>query len=452
MATTQQYAYLSERVYEEPNINKVYQAKDNNFYTAPDGHKYRVLENMSNPRTGYQGTIYQDMNSGEIIVAHRGTEHPKQDLRDALTDLSMVRSRTNAQEADAMRLVEHAKQFAQRQHQDNPNQPPPSVSITGHSLGATLAQITAYRSGLYGEAFNPYGAAAVHPKMPRGGLMFKNHFMAGDAVSAAANHYGSIEIRMTERSVHIIKDHSKSTLSKASDMLNEHSISNYTGSQGQNILRDEYALSRARVYHKEVEQFRNEVRHDRRMVGLLLNSGNAVATINEIHKLVKEDQQPHVPLNHQREEQRIMDDSKIYRNNSIGDIPQRLRSENEAIPPQYRQLHSQVDQHIRQLYQERAIPFSNGGENTVMSCTAQAYQRGFEKIDQIKVQDGEIALFTRQPFGYQVAQLNAMDAANTSVQTSLQQMNDWTQQMQVTQLAQVQNQSQGMSMAQRIIP
>ena len=45
MATTQQYAYLSERVYDEPDINKVYQAKDNNFYTAPDGHKYRVIEN-----------------------------------------------------------------------------------------------------------------------------------------------------------------------------------------------------------------------------------------------------------------------------------------------------------------------------------------------------------------------------------------------------------------------
>lgn len=53
----------------------------------------------------------------------------------------------------------------------------------------------------------------------------------------------------------------------------------------------------------------------------------------------------------------------------------------------------------------------------------------------------------RIDFGYQVAQLNAMDAANTSVQTSLQQMNDWTQQMQVAQLTQHQTQGQSISMA-----
>ena len=446
MATTQQYAYLSERVYDEPNVNAVY-TQNKPRYDAPDGHHYEILERASNPRTGYQGTIYQDMNSGEIIVAHRGTEHPKQDLRDTLTDLSMVRSRTNAQEADAMRLVQHAINHVQQYNQTHSEQLL-KPTITGHSLGGTLAQITAYRSGLYGEAFNPYGAAAVHPEMPAGGLRFKSHIMAGDAVSAGAHHYGSVEIRMTERSVPIIQDPHKNAISKASDMLNEHSISNYTGSHGQNILQDEHALSRARVYHQEIAQFRDDVRHDRRIAGLLLNSANPFSALSEIQQQLKEGKQPHEPQNHQRQEQQGVEDAKSYRNNSIGDVNPRLRSENDELPLQYRALHAQADQQIRHLFNEHGVPFSNGGENTVMSCTAQAYQHGFDKIDQIKVQNGEIALFTRQSFGYQVAQLNAVDAANVPVQTSIQQMNDWTQQMQVAQLAQ--NQSQGMSMVQRM--
>ena len=147
MATTQQYAYLSERVYDEPDINRVYREEDHNFYIAPDGHKYRVIENMSNPQTGYQGTIYQDVNSGEIIVAHRGTK----DGTDIGADIDMVRSKTNNQINDAMRLVEHAKTHAEQWHDKNPNQPYPALSTTGHSLGGTLAEVTAYRQNLHGE-------------------------------------------------------------------------------------------------------------------------------------------------------------------------------------------------------------------------------------------------------------------------------------------------------------
>lgn len=100
MATTQQYAYLSNRVYDEPNINAVY-THNKPRYDAPDGRRYEILEHASNPRTGYQGTIYQDMNSGEIIVAHRGTKGGK----DIGTDIDMLRSKTNHQIDDAMRLV-----------------------------------------------------------------------------------------------------------------------------------------------------------------------------------------------------------------------------------------------------------------------------------------------------------------------------------------------------------
>ena len=447
MATTQQYAYLSERVYDEPNVNAVYTDDKKYRYTAPDGHQYRVLENMSNSRTGYQGTIYQDLNSGEIIVAHRGTES----MRDVSVDIAMVQSRTNAQLNDAMRLTEHAKRYAQDYQQVNNLPHTPTISITGHSLGGTLAQVTAYRSGLYGEAFSPYGSVGLRLGVPHGGLEFKNHMLAGDAVNATSPHYGTVSLYETLHGVRVLTDPALNHIQKARALQDEHSISNFTSSKGHtNVLDDPQAQIRVKVYHQEIEQFRTQITHDRQVLGVVLHGGTNPVSLTKAAQHIQEEEQAQTP-NRQRQEAIIMErakeEMKLREHNSSTQIPHNQRSENETIPPQYRQLHSQVDQHIRQLYQERAIPFSNGGENTVMSCTAQAYQRGFDKVDQIKVKDGEIALFTQQPFGYQVAQLNALEAANIPVQTSLQQMNDWAQQMQVAQLAQAQNQSQGMSMS-----
>ena len=432
MATTQQYAYLSERVYDEPDINKVYQAKDNNFYTAPDGHKYRVIENMSNPQTGYQGTIYQDMSSGEIIVAHRGTKGSQ----DIATDIDMVRAKTNNQIDDAMRLVEHAKQHAKDYQQLNHLSHAPTLSITGHSLGGTLAEVTAYRQNLHGETFNAYGAVGMRgmPAYPITNSNVVNHVIATDAVSAANEHYGEVRTYARTRDIAALVNYGYGQYNPMPDnptplavgsLAASHSIQYFTSAG--NVLSNPQYSARAHEYNDMIQTYRHDV-HSRR------------DTIHEVFRAF--DHMPHQPPS-QMFQPKIWDDRPMHLPNPSGLIG----SEQETIPPQYRQLHSQVDQHIRQLYQERAIPFSNGGENTVMSCTAQAYQRGFDKVDQIKVKDGEIALFTQQPFGYQVAQINALEAANIPVQTSLQQMNDWAQQMQVAQLAQAQNQSQGMSMS-----
>jgi hypothetical protein len=47
-------------------------------------HEYRILDHHDNPRTGYQGTIYQRVDTREIIVAHRGTEFDREALKDGL--------------------------------------------------------------------------------------------------------------------------------------------------------------------------------------------------------------------------------------------------------------------------------------------------------------------------------------------------------------------------------
>lgn len=159
-----------------------------------DGVAFEVREHYDNPKTGYQGTIYQRKDTGEIVIAHRGTEFDREAKQDGLiADGGMVLNRVNAQTPEAIALTEQAIALA-RQYGTKNGQPAPEVTVTGHSLGGTLAQITAHRLNLRGEAFNPYGAVSLKYGVPEGGDRFTNHVMAGDTVSAASPQYGQVRM------------------------------------------------------------------------------------------------------------------------------------------------------------------------------------------------------------------------------------------------------------------
>ncbi len=191
--STDQYAELSDHSYKDIGVGVRPHGKEDQVTLK--GITYKILEHVSNPRTGYQGTIYQRKDTGEIVVAHRGTESPKKDLQDAITDADMVRHHHNQQVDDAIRLTQHALKIAIK------NDPPDPVTVTGHSLGGTLAEITAHKFKLHGETFNPYGAAGLDLHIPEGGTAVINHVLAGDAVSAASPHYGQVRIYATENDV-----------------------------------------------------------------------------------------------------------------------------------------------------------------------------------------------------------------------------------------------------------
>ena len=61
------------------------------------GHDYKVLAVRNNPVTGYQGTVYQDVRTNEIVVAHRGTAS----VTDGIIDLAMVINSVNYQAAES---------------------------------------------------------------------------------------------------------------------------------------------------------------------------------------------------------------------------------------------------------------------------------------------------------------------------------------------------------------
>lgn len=198
---SRQYANLTEHSYDRKGtmhelVNKVVEL---------EGVKYKVLEFVDNPRTGYQGTIYQHVGSGAIVVAHRGTEFERQRWHDLIkTDGAMVLARVNLQAEDAIALTERARSISSdigfRKGRT------PEVTVTGHSLGGTLAQITAHYYDLRGETFNAYGAASLNRQIPEGGSRVLNHVMAADTVSSASPHYGQVRVYAQEREIGMLRD------------------------------------------------------------------------------------------------------------------------------------------------------------------------------------------------------------------------------------------------------
>jgi hypothetical protein len=167
-----------------------------------DGHKFRAIKHFSEP-SGYQGTVYQDEVTGYLVVAHRGTEFDKQLVKDGIvTDLGMVLVGANAQVDDAMVTTAWAVQMAEELAGDCGEIP---LAVTGHSLGGTLAQITAYRYGLKGETFDSYGAAGLVADMREGGSQIINHVRATDFVSAASRHVGEVRIYAAFRDIHALE-------------------------------------------------------------------------------------------------------------------------------------------------------------------------------------------------------------------------------------------------------
>ena len=270
----QQYADLSSDAYKSYRIGV--RKPDERDEIDVNGVAYKVLEHYDNPRTSYQGTIYQRLDTGAITVAHRGTEvdgglGPL--LKDgAITDGRMVIGRENPQATEALELTRRAIEQANREGQRTGITP--EVTVTGHSLGGTLAQITAHHFGLKGETFNAYGAASLGLGIPRGGGDVLNHVMASDFVSAASPHYGEVRSYASREEVNVLQasgyENNDRFLFDARSpgkahalMLGTHSMHNFTALDGagqpdRSILADPFARQRANENVAMFEKFRDE--------------------------------------------------------------------------------------------------------------------------------------------------------------------------------------------------
>lgn len=271
--SSQEYAELSNNSYEERKIGL--QADDVEKVEAA-GVEYRVLERVSNPATGYQGAIYQQTKTGEIVVAHRGTEPA---VKDIAADGYMVLARANPQADDAIALTRRGLEYAKDYLGS-----PPEVTVTGHSLGGTLAQVSAHHFNLRGETFNAYGAASLDRRIPGGANdRVINHVMATDVVSAASPHYGREHVYATEKEMAVLRQSGyfnnrlldavtpDAALVAAGRSFGAHSMHNFLSVDGKgrtdiSVLQDPNASRLAEDNRRMIENYRGDVRLLRQVV------------------------------------------------------------------------------------------------------------------------------------------------------------------------------------------
>jgi hypothetical protein len=162
------YALLSQAAYQDPEVDKRPPSGAVTYKEVTlDGVTYKPIAHADNPENGFQATAYERQDgSHSVVIAYRGTEFDREPRQDGLTDAGMAIKGVNAQTADSeaftKRVLDQAKQTADF------NKVPLDVTVTGHSLGGTLAEINAYKFGLHGQTFNSFGAAGLTQGIPAG--------------------------------------------------------------------------------------------------------------------------------------------------------------------------------------------------------------------------------------------------------------------------------------------
>ncbi|WCE03212.1 XVIPCD domain-containing protein [Pseudoxanthomonas sp. JBR18] len=299
---TQQYAYLADHSYGRDEHGRPVDLQSMvGKVTEIGGLEYKVLAYADKP-SGYQGAVYQRMDTGEIVVAHRGTEFDRQKLEDLVkTDGGMVVGRNNQQADDAIALTSQAIELA-KDYGKTKGVAPPEVTVTGHSLGGTLAEITGHYFGLKGETFNAFGAASLNMqnpatgetyRIPEGGNGMVNHVMAADLVSSASPHYGRVEVYTNQREIDTLEKYGYENNRSMFDLRNDifgavaamrggsHDMHNFLPWNGDHqpdtsILADPSARGMAQQYDPMIDKFRSDISGERLAATLLTRSGKGL--------------------------------------------------------------------------------------------------------------------------------------------------------------------------------
>lgn len=276
-------AYLSDHAYLDlkPGIREENAVETYRIF----GHDYRIIEHVNSSITGYQGTSYQRMDTGQVFVAHRGTEGVVQDVG---ADGAMVALRVNSQASEAIGLTFRAIEVAQRASINKETQS--EVIVTGHSLGGALAQVTAHHFDLKGETFNAYGAASLSRRIPEGGGSMINHVMANDPVSAASPHYGEVRVYARQNEIDTLRSNGygegltlgsvfiapgSRVATTAGMSLESHKLANFLGPTS--VLEHASTRNLADSNRELIQDYRDDVKRIRQIVPLGMVSGVGLA-------------------------------------------------------------------------------------------------------------------------------------------------------------------------------
>ena len=147
---------LSEEAYDGNNFsvgNIIDVDNLQSTYTVVATHN-ELLGNIIPDLFGFQAMLLKDA-SDNYVIAFRGTElpHPWQTIADFTSDGSMAVGNFTQQMEYALRFVSAACV--------NQNVTPDQITLTGHSLGGSLAEIAGYTFGSQTYTYNPFGVAGV---------------------------------------------------------------------------------------------------------------------------------------------------------------------------------------------------------------------------------------------------------------------------------------------------
>ncbi|MFW5331728.1 hypothetical protein [Hydrogenophaga sp. ZJX-1] len=403
-------------------------------------HQYKILAHHDNPSTGYQGTIYQRADTGAIIVAHRGTEFDREAFKDGLlADGGMVLSRSNLQTPDAIALVRQAMVFSRsRADEFGVSQLP--ITVTGHSLGGTLAQVTAHHFDLRGETFNAYGATSLGLRIPAGGSSVTNHVMAGDLVSAASAHYGQVKVHATAQEIQTLNAHGydnkthwsdplrgrgpiqlatgftpPTTTAAAVAMADSHKMHHFAsvdanGRPDRSVLEDPATVQRAQDNVTRIGEYRRDVQG---MRGVITAVGRGpVGNVLDAVDVLRGPLPPGEPARREREAGAPSVQSPAFRPQATG----------PALSRTSQALLSDSQREVRQLAATHHLPWDRGLDNTVCSLARCARENGLSGINLLRVNNGQIRFGQHEHGVLKDGVLDARQAANTPAADSLSRL------------------------------
>ncbi|HFC8511094.1 TPA: lipase [Neisseria subflava] len=430
----QQYADLAQDSYE----NRVVTPSNKTLFIG--GNHYRVLAVHKNPTTDYQGVVYQDVRTNEIVVAHRGTSS----LMDAKVDLKMVIHKANIQAEDAAKLTMMALKEADKFHNKHPEQSQPRITQVGHSLGGTLAQIQSYRFKQEGVTFNAYGAAALNG-IPKGGDKVINYALASDVVSAAGPHYGKMVILAQNHELmgmwaagYNTSINTFASQATPAALINwwSHSISNFTGPKS--ILSERNyrpALELAERNKKMIDDYRGDVSFIRSGI---YKTNKSLNESQEMYRKIREktDRDPNLMSWNDKEEQ--------Y------NFMQTVASFNpQSLPPEAQKLFDSVKGHMTAYHEKNGLPIDEEKfQNSVMALTALGTSQGMTNATLFSVQRDQYLIGELNPHLNRVG-MHINESASIPAVESLNQIQQATRQFeydeQQRQIAQTQ--TRGMSLS-----
>ena len=140
---------------------------------------YRVIDKAENTENGFYAEAYS--NGKDIIIAYRGTD----DWQDRMVDLDMVRSQLPSQCIDAVR-------FYDKVANNNKNS---DITVTGHSLGGSNAEIVSAIRGTVAVTFNAYGVRDMftpYTRLKEDNIVNYVNEMDGVTMVNGHNHLGKI--------------------------------------------------------------------------------------------------------------------------------------------------------------------------------------------------------------------------------------------------------------------